>query len=311
MKEKEILPARNLRYWFFRGWLLYALLAGAGLVLVDINKMVKHAGPSTLSRLRPSYSYISQFADGVVAFNRKSLEDYRLYLENVNRIMGERPDVDALLGYVTFYLGDKKKAEEYWVKSSKLNPSFFWNYYCLGVLSFSRGEHEQAKVFLQKAVVAKPELSMGFLLTSRIFIPLLHEGGYTPQKLLERLYSGYADAYKILVLIAFSGQNYDRALSYSQDGFKMSAFEKDQVFFLYYVGVSAYKQGNLPLASKAWEECLRLDKDHPEALIGMASILNMTGKKDVARVLMDRSNILQKKQSGGLSRSEDFKVKVF
>lgn len=300
-----------LRSWVSRGWVLYAVLAVAALVLVDVRKMSSHAKPSTLSRLRPNYSFLGAFADGAESIDRKALEDQRVYLENVTAVMGRRPDADALLGYVFFCLGKKSRAEELFIRSTKLNPTFFWSYYNLGVLAYSQGQTGRAREFLQTAVQLNPELSVKFLLTSRIFAPLMSDSNYSPQRFLENLYAGYADAYKMLVMTEFSGQEFGKASESAQSGLKMAPTAADRSFFLYFIGASALKAGALSTAVKAFEECLKLDAEHPEALAGMALVLKSVGQQDIAAAFVERARTARPKRESALPRPDEFRIRVF
>ena len=300
-----------IRSWLSRGWVLYAALAIVMLFLVDARRLSAHAKPVTLSRLRPDYTYIGGFAKGIFPLDRKSLEDQRVYLENVNAIMSERPDADSLLAYVYYLLGEKSQAEELFVRASRLNPTFFWNYFDLGVLTWSRGDSDKASSYLQTAVDLNPELSIKFFVTSRIFLPLVVEAGYSPPMFQERLFAGYAEAYKILVMIEYSGHKYAQALAYARAGIRYSHDAKDQAYFYYYIGASALRMNVFPVAVKAFEETIKLYPEHPEALASMGLLLKTMGQETAAAEVLQQAKVAAEKNGSALPKSDDFKVGVF
>ncbi|NTV29657.1 MAG: hypothetical protein HGA80_06215 [Candidatus Omnitrophica bacterium] len=128
---------------------------------------------------------------------------------------------------------------------------------------------------------------------------------------MERLYAGYVDAYKILVMIGYSHQQWGQVEALSQTALRIPANEADRAFFFYFFGAAALHSGDTTVAARAFEECLKLDSEHVEALAGTCAILKAAGREDVAQPFVDRLNAERDKKDSSLPGPGTFRVKVF
>jgi tetratricopeptide (TPR) repeat protein len=309
MSESRFL--QQVRFCLFRGWLLYLLIVVAAFTLIDMKKLSSHARPSTLSRLRPDYQLMTQAVEGRLPFDRKIFEDQVVYLQNVNAVMGERADANILLAYSYYQLQEQAKARKLFIRSLELNPTSFWVHYDLAVLAFASGDLDKTVSLLGSAVQQDINLNMRFLLTSRVFLPLISEGGYSPQKFYDALRSGYSDAYKMLILIEFPRERFSDVAQHAQLGMGFASNDADRAFFLYFAGVAAMKMGDLATAGRVLEECLRIDPEHPEALASMGVLLNQAGRKELASGFIARAQLAKTKRGPGVPNLQDFKLRVF
>jgi tetratricopeptide (TPR) repeat protein len=179
------------------------------------------------------------------------------------------------------------------------------------VISYARGDVDKAVVFLQNALKQDMALNMKFFMTSRVFLPLLSEGGYSPQKFYDALRSGYADAYKLMIMIEFSRDRFSEVAAMAKTGAGFSGTDDDHAFFAYFLGLAALRAGQLSAAGIAFEECLKADSEHPEALAAMGVVLTQAGRQDLASGFMARAQLAKAKRGTGLPKPQDFKMRVF
>lgn len=178
-----------LKQIFFRAVFVYMLGGAFWFFVVDQKSVASHAWPKTLSRLRPSYAYLlSAVNEGTCG--QDSLVDGKRYFKAINRIFGSRPDANAFLGMSEYYLGHKLTAESFFQKLKAELPGFFWADYNLALLALERKDYEAAENFAKQVIMAPLDKSLVFMMSAKVYQPLLVENGLTPQILASHMQEG-------------------------------------------------------------------------------------------------------------------------
>jgi tetratricopeptide (TPR) repeat protein len=298
---------------FFATRMLVFLLVLGGFLyfFTDHKKLHRYAGLTTISRLRPAYTYLADFADGKAELDLRSLQDQSIYLENVLSVIGEIPDALALLAYCDAYQGRTKEAERLLLRSIEKNPSFFWSYYTLGVLSYQAKDNLKAIEYLGQAVRLDPQLTLKFITTSRVYSPLVNDAGYTLEKFFTNLESGILDARRMLASAYFVSGKFADALLASEIGLRLARQDAQRAFFLYYAGASAVGLKDFSKALRYFDLCLRLQPQHGESLAAMSVILKRIGQEDLSQQLALKAKDALSSRGSALPRAEDFRIRVF
>ena len=153
---------------------------------VDRKKVAEHAWPKTLSRLRVEYSYLVNAANGIPP-GHLQLIDGKRYFNAIISIYGQRSDAYAFLGMSYYYLGDRKLSRAYFLKLKDKEQGFFWAYYDLAVLAYLDKDYSAAGEYCQTAVQLPAEMSVAYMMGSKVYQPLFVENAFTPQILARNI----------------------------------------------------------------------------------------------------------------------------
>lgn len=295
---------------FTRGWILLLAVALFAVAFVDYKKMSEHAWPSTLSRLRPSYAVLVNVVDQKKPFEETIFEDFIHYLSEVNKIVGQRFDADILLAYSKYQLGYKSAAQTLFVSAMERNPSYFWSYYNLGLLSYRNGDMANATSLLERAAFMDPELSLKFILTSRIFLPLTSEGGYNTARFHENIRKARVDCFHLLAHVYLAAAQFDKVIVISQKALE-TAKQDETANFYYYWATALMKKGEWMQAGQVFEKCLTLMPDHPEALAGLGIVMQQINQPILSASYMGRAQAAHSERGTALPDFQKLQLRVF
>ena len=132
-----------------------------------------------LDLLRPeTFRYICEAPD------KNRLKLYQVYFEHAARYKGESmPELYSLLAFCYYKQGKVVEAQKTYEKALKIDPSFFWNYYNLGLIYFKQGHSQEALELFKKANELDLRLSISHLLLSvNVFLPIFRDCGMPSPK---------------------------------------------------------------------------------------------------------------------------------
>lgn len=299
------------RSFLTSGFVFYISLAFLFLFCVDRVRLSAHAGPSTLSRLRPNYQLLADIEKSKRPSDSKAYRDMAVYLENVNAVMGDRADARLLLGYCYFYLNDHRRSRENFARALRLSNHYFWAYHGAGVLAMRCGDKLSASGHFRSALAISADQSLQSMLTSRIFLPFIVEAGYTPQDFFIRLNQGRVEALGLLCTLLMETEDFQALADTARQGVEVALTDRDRAAFFYYMGFALRNIGQIPAAFKLQQEVLRLSPDHPGALQESALILQSAGKSEAAVFLLERVRANSGKASGFLFEAAAVPVRAF
>src|SRR3990167_549040 len=117
IKAKQVV-LQAARVFFRRTGAMYILVALVFFIGMDAPGIHWRAVAAAISRLSPSsFDYLVDVVEAGKPFDRKELDYYLHYFEAANWHMPERPDVNSLLGFCHYYLGDTARAIRYYEKA--------------------------------------------------------------------------------------------------------------------------------------------------------------------------------------------------
>ncbi len=300
-----------VRSFMTSGFVFYIVLALLFLFCVDRVRLAAHAGPSTLSRLRPNYQALADIAKGKRPADRKTYGDMAVYLEKVNVVMGDRADARLLLGYCYFNLDDHKRSQENFAHALRLSDGYFWAYHGAGVLAMRRGDKLSASGYFRSALAISADQSLQNMLTSRIFLPFIVEAGYTPQDFFISLAQGRVEALGLLCTLLTETGDFQALADTARQGVEVALTDRDRAAFFYYMGFALRNIGQIPAAFKFQQEALKLSPEHPGALQESALVLKAAGQSEAASFLLERAGTNSGKASGFLFDAAAVLVRAF
>ena len=198
--------------------------------LVDFDRMKLKA----LNRVVPgSMEDLVVFARDPQPDRKAIVGKYVLYFKTAANILPKAAAAQGMLGYCSYYLGDRDKALWHYRKAVVLNPDFFWFYYNLGVIYLEQGLYRQATLVLEKAIASSPENALVFMHASKIYITLTKYAADLKYDLDRNLFGGYRDAYDMLALCYYNLKEYDKILYILEKSIRLKLHDRA---FLYDYG---------------------------------------------------------------------------
>ena len=118
-----------------------------------------------------------------------SLAKYRDYYEKALQWFPQIPELQGVLGFIYYHLGEKQKSVDFYQRAIRQDPNFFWNHYNLGIILYSEKQYPLAINEFQKALACPFDLNLRFIADSRIFFqifwPAPNWEGFSVRKSLE------------------------------------------------------------------------------------------------------------------------------
>ena len=157
---------------------------------------------NTLNFFMPrEFKVFSEAIYNDVNFHQDALVKYQNYYRKIAEYMPYRAEAYGLLGFCSYYLGDKEKAIKSYIKAIELNPDFFWYYYNLGIIYWKSHQWQLSRQYLQKAIQVKPQETLKFIYSSQmIYLPIIKDRGYDFKKISEELQKGYEKGYQFSMI---------------------------------------------------------------------------------------------------------------
>jgi tetratricopeptide (TPR) repeat protein len=185
----------------FRRVISLFLIAGVlWFVILDQNALkVK-----TLNYLLPSAEDIRELADHPSGLNREKLTNLLIYYKTVCEFVTndpEEPAPCAIVGYAYYYLGNEKKAIQYYQRAAKLNDRFFWFHYNLGVIYYNQERYSEAGECFARALSVPRDHAKYFFMLTKTYREISRLLDLTEDDYEENLKKGY-DLVKKLYMIS-------------------------------------------------------------------------------------------------------------
>lgn len=128
--------------------------------------------------------------DGVLS--NVKLEEYLRYFQDVLARQGSSADIQAMMGFCYFHLGQKEKARGAYEQALILSPKYFPFHYNLAVIDFQEQNYSQALEGFQRALTIRWADNALFLRNSKNFVYIVYKvGGLDSAFVGQRLKQGY------------------------------------------------------------------------------------------------------------------------
>jgi tetratricopeptide (TPR) repeat protein len=182
------------------GW-VYLLAFMLLIVLVFLNRPAfYHTRMETLSRLKPGYDYWQEFSPENRSPDLKKLAECAFYHQKVAEYI---PSMSAeawnMVGFCSSKAGKTKEALRAYRKALTTNPTFFWTFYNLGIIYLERNQYAQAMDMFQSALKTQSRFTIMAIMTSKVYMDVLHSTRIPVNEIAAREASGRAMAQKLLM----------------------------------------------------------------------------------------------------------------
>lgn len=162
----------------------------------------------TLNHFIPrSYDDLGAFLEDPRKGDSIDFGKYIDYYEKVVQYMPHRADAHSMLGFSYYYAGKQTEAISSYKKAIALNPHIFNFHYNLGVIHFKEDDYEKANVSLQKAVATRPQHTLVFIRSSKIYQDIMRETRDFDYSFQGELEAGYQDCRLLLGLSQYYLKN--------------------------------------------------------------------------------------------------------
>lgn len=299
---------KAIKFLLSRTVILYLVAFAVAYFFLDHKAAKWHSYGATLSRLQPSYTYLTQYSDGRVAFDRKKLLAYRLFFTHLTAVMPTRYDGYAMLGFCQHELGDADAAIVSLKKAADAVPPFLWFNYGLGYVYYQKKDYELAAEYLNRAVVSNPELILKFIATSKPYLDAIATIPDFQKAFPERIQSGFRDSYKLLVLSYYHLQQYDRLLGAAQTAVNQKL--DNDGFFYYYLGVGAYYARKFEPAVAYLQKSLEQKPDAAESYYYLGLVLKEMGNEPLAAGALQKAKSLEDLKGTSYSDLKHIKLRI-
>ncbi len=294
---------------FSRVWALYLAAFLVTYFLLDHKNAKGHAYGATLSRLQPPYDYLTRYADGQVSYDRKELLAYRLFFSQLVRVLPDRADGWAMLGFCQHELGDSASAVISFKKAADAVPPFLWFNYNLGYVYFERKDYAHAAEYLSRAVNSNPELIFKYMTASKPYLDAIATVPNFQNNFFNRIRIGLRDSYKMLVLCYFHGQQLDALVASAQ----AAVNEKldDDGFFHYYLGVAAFLAKQYQPAVVYLQQSIQVNPQAAEPYYYLALSLKELGKESIAAAAIQKAQEIESSRGSSFTDLKNVRLRIF
>ena len=140
----------------------------------------------------PDFTILKKIVKDPANINASQLEAYKTYYEKAADFFPEIAEIQGMLGFIYFHLGDETKAKMSYRRAIELNPGFFWFHYNFGVVFFKNGEFDKAAVLFKQALNTNFKFNLEVLTSSgvyqQIFWPDQTWQGFSAEQSLKKAY---------------------------------------------------------------------------------------------------------------------------
>jgi len=180
----------------------YILLVMLFMQFIDYESIQQKFRLATLNRIRPyHYHYLVDVADNKVPVDRKKMMTYFKYFNIISDFLPHKPGAHAMLGFLSFYLGNKDDAIKYYQKAVDKNAWIHMFHYNLGLVYFHEGRYEEAAQSLKATLNLKANVTFLFLVDSKIYRPILaNVAKDNEKKVFETIRRDYDNSYRLIIL---------------------------------------------------------------------------------------------------------------
>lgn len=174
-------------FFLTRVFILYAIIVAGFFLWTDHKTVIRSAQLQTLSRLTPAFNYYEEFFKDPGNLRAKSLGECVHYHRAVaDLVPAAASEAWGVAGFCAWGSGRSRQAVDFLGKAMEKNPTFFWNYYNLGVIAFNEKDDERAVDLFSRALGLDPKYTVLALARSKVYADILRSFGFgfDPQRSL-------------------------------------------------------------------------------------------------------------------------------
>lgn len=240
----------------------------------------------------------------------KELLAYRLFFSQLVRVLPERPDGMAMLGYCQYELGEHQAALLSFKKAADAVPPFLWFNYDLGFVYFQQKDYAHAAEILKnKAINSDPELIFKYMATSKPYLDAIATVPGFKDSFLTRVRSGMRDSFKMLILSYYQTHQFEPLVRTAQAAINQKL--DDDGFFHYYLGVAAYMAGQFEPAVLYLQQSIQINPGAADAYFSMAMSLKALGKEPMADAVLAKGQFLGAQRGASFAELKNVRLRIF
>lgn len=184
---------------FRRVILLFILAAIFSTVFINHHSLKL----KTLNYLLPSKEELKVFVEQPDALSRDQLKSFLVYYKTVCDFVKNDPEESApcsMVGYAYYYLGNEKKAAQYYRRSCQLNDRFFWFYFNLGVIYYNQERYAEAADVFAQALNTPADHAAYFFMLTKTYREISRILDISPEDYEKSLNKGYELSKQLLMI---------------------------------------------------------------------------------------------------------------
>jgi len=268
-----------------RNFLIYVIIFLSARLVIDFDRVERKVKAKQLNELMPAFDYLIDFEEQKLAPDKKKFEEFAAYYERVDELMPDHSEINGLLGYSYYYLGEQAKAIERYEKAIQLNPRYFWFYFNLATIHFKSGHYEKTVELLSRAIEEHPVLTLKLTVSSKEHKRIILGIKNVEKALTQRTERGYTKAYVLLIAAHYQMGHYKDVVELAAQALHRKIDET--TLFYSYIGLASVHLGEYSEAKKVLKEMISAD---PE---------NAQNYRDILKVI--EKEIKEKRGKRGLS----------
>ena len=290
---------------------LYAIIALACIIFLDVRELYHATMSTTLNRLIPDYTYFNKFIEngGRFVSSKADLAEHLLYYRYLEQYIPENLEVQDLLGFVYYHSGQTRAAIAAYEKAARLKPVFFWSHYNLGLLYVLNGRPAEALAQLDIALTADLQDNLNTVSMSRVYFPMLVVDDSLPLRVKDRLKRGGHDAFSLVMLILQQLGDYEGLFRKANDAI-VHGLDNDGRFY-YYSGLAASRINRLEEAIGMLNEGIKKFSDCGDLYLLLAHIYREQGQEERALILEKFASGISPVKKIFFPSIYDFELRIF
>ena len=304
---------RTVKFIGTRSVFLYAVLF---IVLWNIPWFAvarKHAVGQVLTILTPSINYYEDFVLPHDHFDRYKLDQCVKYHKSIGRLYpSESSEAYQMMGFCYALSGDLANAEKTYGIASEIGrgPVYFWPDYNLGVIAYQKGDYGKAVDLLQKALEKETKINTLLWGNSAVFYFVRSsDPKLMDYDIMGSLNESRMRAYFLLLESLIHLEKYKSLSAVAYLGLKENP--KEAGMFYYYAGLSSFYKKDYEAAYETLELATMANPHNSNALVYMGKCLEIIGKKDTARIFMQKAGQIRQAEGNYLEKRLDPSVRFF
>jgi tetratricopeptide (TPR) repeat protein len=189
-----------VRTFLTRSLVAGCLLFAAGWYGYNLYREYFHTRDGRSSRRVDSYLPALGNLSPAGLSDRAEVARFLAYFKVIDHEFPATPGVQEMLGYCTYYSGDKVKAAEYFELALRSDGNAFAARYNLGVIYYLRADYEKSAGYFQDAISLAEEKAFAYVMGSRVFTLIrgMNRTGMTD--VIAKIRQEYADAKRFIRL---------------------------------------------------------------------------------------------------------------
>lgn len=297
-----------LKFVLSRAVILYLAAFGITYFFLDHKTAKLDSYGATLSRLQPPYDYLTKYIDGKVPYSQKDLRAYRLFFSQLVKVLPDRADGFAMLGFCQYELGDTDAAVVSFKKAADAVPPFLWFNYAAGYAYVQKKDYPRAISYLGRAILSNFELVFKFIAASKPYLDAVATIPDFQKDFSQRVRGGLRDSYKLLIISYFHTQQFESLIAAAQTALGLGL--DDDGFFLYYLGVGAYHIKQYEASISYLQKSAQKTPDAAEIYQYISLNLKAMGQDPLAASALEKSKELENLKGRVFSDLRNIRLRI-